>query len=365
MTVTMKHSSQAGFVSILTVLLFMVLTSIVTVSFIRVVTMEQRQSLNNDMSKGAYDAAQSGVQDAKRAIRYCLQTGCDTPTQLYNQSCPGFFGDAGIRTALGLQQTDEAVRVGDPSANERYTCVTVSNEAKELVGELDPQSPSRQTMFIPLDSNSTFNRVKVSWAMKKETRPLTVPSFTAVDDYNPRTIGANGTAWDPTWPAALRTMFVYHPDGFTLDSVQSRSSYWFPATNSADGNPQSQNSLLPKRLVQCNPSVSSGDYACSLTVTGLSNSGNWYLQLAPEYAPTDYKVELFSGSSRVPMSNFGFVVDATGAVGDVYRRVQVTLGPGDVVSPSAAIQTGGQLCKNFSVSGSFGSDMPHREDCDL
>lgn len=367
MATNMRGNSQAGFVSILTVLLFMVLTSIVTVSFIRMVTLEQQQSLNDDLSKGAYDAAQAGVQDAKRAIRYCQSDAAPAGscTGLYETSCPGFFADSSIEAGLGLDIRNDAVQVGDTSANQRYTCVTIGSETKEYIGELNPQSTTKQSIFLPLDSSSNFNQARISWAMKKENTALAIPATSAVSGINPRTTGADGTAWDSAWPAAMRAMVVSHPSSFTLDQVASRSAFWFPASAGA-GNTQNAHGMLSRDLVSCSSSIASGEYACTVTLTGLDNARKWYLQLAPQYVPTDFKIELFNGSNRVPMRGFGYVIDATGAAGDVYRRVQVTLGPSDVVSSNSALQTGGLLCKNFSVTGYYpGQNDRGVVDCEI
>ena len=42
------------------------LLTIVTIGFIKLMIMDQRQSSNSDMSQSAYDAALAGAEDAKR-----------------------------------------------------------------------------------------------------------------------------------------------------------------------------------------------------------------------------------------------------------------------------------------------------------
>lgn len=368
MSSKLKYHNQAGFVSILTVLMFMILTSIVTVSFARIMIQEQQQTLNDDLAKGAYDAAQAGIEDAKRAIRYCQTAGCDNAGALYQQSCPGFFGSSQITSALGISRVNNAVQVGDASAGQKYTCTTVSNEVVKYWGELDPAAAAAQATFLPLRA-AAFDRVKISWTLKSESGNVSVPSAGQVQTTNPAYTNSGGNSWNSSWPAVMRAMLVSHPRGsYSGSGVTSKSSFFVPATSGS--NFESYNSMLGRNLVRCNASATGSaendnDYVCHTTISGLSpSSREWYLQLAPQYQPTNFKVELYNGGSRVPMRDVGYIIDSTGTVADVYRRVQVMVGPDDVISPSAAIQTGKQLCKNFWVTGFHSSPgVLFSEDC--
>lgn len=349
---------EAGFVSLLTVVMFMILTTIVTVSFVTLTLGEQRQTLNDDLAKGAYEASQAGIEDAKRAIRYCKNNGCEAA--LYNQSCPGFFLSGAVTSGLGISPVNGTVRVGDASANQRYTCVTVSNQISKYWGELDPNSASAQTLFLPLKSDQSFNRVKISWSQKTGTS--TVPnSLTSSNPTRPN--------WQSGWPAMMRAMIMDHPTGnITETNITSRSSFFVP--HGSGTNSTSQASMGSRIMTRCNASAMGGagnidaDYVCSMTIDGVGGAArDWYLQLAPYYQAAAFKVELFNGSNPVKMSDVGYLVDSTGAVADVYRRVQVLLGPDDVVSPSSAIQSGEKLCKNIAVTGLYGSPLSLNENC--
>ena len=352
--------TENGFVSILTVLMFMILTTIVTVSFVTLTLGEQRQTLNDDLAKGAYDAAQAGIEDAKRAIRHCNNTGCDTDSQLYEPDCPGFTTDNQMKTDLGLTTMPSStdIRVGEPSANQRYTCVTVSNVINKFWGELDPNSAASQTVFLPLKSASPFDRVKISWSSK--TGATTVPSPGDVQR-NP-----DLPTWESEWPGAMRTMILHHPaTDIREGSVLTNSDFFIPATTGDTDHPFDDANA--RVLTQCDANRDGGadnvdgEYTCSMTITGIGNTADlWYLQLAPYYRASAFKVELFNGNgtNRVNMLDAGYLVDSTGAVADVYRRVQVMLGPDDGGSPSSSIQSGEKLCKNFKVTGFYNTVLP-------
>jgi Tfp pilus assembly protein PilX len=91
----MRNSDQqSGFVAILTVIFFTLLMSVISVGFLRLMVQEQQQALQDDLSKSAYQSAQAGTEDAKRAMLYCdslsglAKAACDTA--LYHPTCPGF-----------------------------------------------------------------------------------------------------------------------------------------------------------------------------------------------------------------------------------------------------------------------------------
>src|SRR5258708_7053902 len=80
-----SQKKQAGFVSLFTVIFFTLLITVITVGFLGVVINEQQQSLNNDLTASALNAAESGIEDAKRAIlAYFAMPSGAAKTALYN-----------------------------------------------------------------------------------------------------------------------------------------------------------------------------------------------------------------------------------------------------------------------------------------
>ena len=63
------QNKQSGIAAIFTVVFFTLLISVIILSFIKIVTQDQQQATNSDLSNSAYDSAEAGVEDAKRALK--------------------------------------------------------------------------------------------------------------------------------------------------------------------------------------------------------------------------------------------------------------------------------------------------------
>ena len=65
------RNNQSGAVSLFAVIFATLLLTVLMLGFMRLIMVDQRQALNNELSQSAYDAALSGVEDAKRVVRAC------------------------------------------------------------------------------------------------------------------------------------------------------------------------------------------------------------------------------------------------------------------------------------------------------
>ncbi|HET6622672.1 MAG TPA: hypothetical protein VFG56_01940 [Candidatus Saccharimonadales bacterium] len=347
-----NKNQQTGFVSIMVVIFFVLLASVLTIGFARLVQMGQQQALADQESKLAYQSAQAGIEDAKRAITYCANNNMADCNQLFDDKCPGFYANNRF-SSLGLSaDSQDAIHVGDQRVNQRYTCVVINDLIDRYWGELDPSSSGHKSILLPLKSDKSFDRAVISWGMKVAGGSYNFPSSGAASKNPPK------SQWvSQNWPAMMRIMLIEVPSGSMYPSdIINQSSFLAPSFGSGDTTVLAQD-LPVREIVKCSNGGST-NYACNVTLdlSGKSMITNdYYLELTPLYRKTDFEVKLYNGALNRQIKSSFYTIDAVGAVENTYRRVQVMIGPANVVSPSDALQTGKTICKDFWVTGYYNS----------
>lgn len=385
----MQHKTkQSGFVAILTVIFFTLLLTVISVGFLRLMIQEQNQALQDDLSKSAYQSAQAGVEDAKRAILHCASLPPDDrescEVYLHRSACPGFnaspnpFESIGIPTA-GIGGSG----VGSSEARQGYSCVIVTPDTRALNGKLELNTSS-DARLLELRTVADYTRIRIKWhQFDNDNIPHIPPEGTFVDIDGPP--DSSGNPRFPNWPsesglsapALLRAKLIALPNtgSFTLDpaSNQVRVSdlFLYPSTRGNDARSVNVHKTTARYETKCipaitpdpsNPTKDYGGYACAMDVTfvdALNNpvpqSAHRYLLLQAMYRTAHYEVTAYNGTTQVLFAGVQPTIDATGYTGDVFRRVQVKVSFGtDSLATNAALDTGLGFCKDFRVGGEPG-----------
>jgi len=372
MVSSMDKHNQKGFVALLSVIFFVMLMSILTIGFLRIMSDEQDQVVDNDLSKSALASAESGVEDAKRALVYCRSLAGAARTTCYNAlnntACPGMFGpqiqssgtsnplpgQLGLDTSAG----DGSIRVGNPANNQRYTCVTTNLATDDVVG----QASEDLGEFLPLSSTSSYNRVTVYWHQIGVDGSTTLPG--AGND-NPRY--AAWTSGVNRFVSGLRLQFVEFDSTKTLSQMNDSSAGMFLMPTSSTGALTysttsrlnlgaaiTTSSVGDKRVeVTCNvASVVAQGYSCAITIDVPINTPgdnkDYFVLVKSVYGAPHYKIEIANNSSIVEFNDVQPQVDSTGATGDVFRRVISRVSyQQNAFNTSNALESGMSICKDF------------------
>jgi Tfp pilus assembly protein PilX len=400
---TISTNKQSGAVSLFVVIFFMLLATVVTVSFVRLMLTDQQQASDNDLSQSAYDSAQAGVEDAKRALlQYkseCLLTttgSCATysdriSSDVCNSALVGVAGtglggaSSGPFKEVMIQQSSGGT-TSDDKLNQAYTCVTIDLATDDFVGTIQ----ANQSQLVPLKSAGAFNRVKVEWFNKED-----ISAAGGSSSLNLSGIASNGNPlyaqgqWPLNRPSLLRSQLIQVANtGFTLPSFDvvsdSRTNgatmFLYPTSQSgisevnitqddarrtdpAD-DPDPKTYALTPTSASCKPDLSSGGYACSSVLVlpqpiGAGDDANRvaFMRLTPLYNATHYRVTLFNNpvsdsSTPVQFKDVQPMVDSTGRANDLFRRVQSRVDLFDTTFPypEAAVDVTGSFCKDFAVT---------------
>lgn len=355
----------------------MIFVSIIVVGFIKIMADEQRQATDNDLSASALTAAQSGVEDAKRVILYCLGGGLDLTdtTQCSNlfgsgratDPCDSFKNGArGLFSSMGIQYdflTNEAV-VGAAEFNQYYTCLSVTSNPTSV----EKTVSADKSEFVPLNVNGAYDTVEINWSESSGLwgqRPLTTGS-----DFMP--VGAWRDASLNPRPPVLRVQIIPYPvsGDIDLDSVERNSDSFFlvPATGatatntinrSMDGRNATAGSVrtgaIPLVHTPCTLGAGTSGYNCRVQIGGFTPaSEKYYIRLSLLYGvSTHATVSPIDSATNTKMTfnNVQYVIDVTGRANDVYRRVQSRVSPQTTaLYPEYAIDTAGLICKDITVA---------------
>ncbi len=362
-----KKLNQSGAVSLLSVVLFSIIITIVATVYVRTVVSQQKNAINYDLGNRAYYAAESGVQDAVRILK-------NDPSKRVNKSTCSPLNDLGV---LGASGTAYSLS---------YTCQLITVNPRALNGSLGENwSNNATTRILPADSTQPGPfTIRISWSKKKQdgsTDPVTSVARTgAVAEFPPkyRWFALSGSVIDNNRPIhpLLRATLVNRPIASANSSQTQQRVTFLNPTVVAHGGSQvfttseslesQQAKLFTNASCYNSDSIPAGfkggDYSCYQDINLGSgydfNAQAIYLRLSTFYSGTDFSVKLISGSGaseqEVSLKDSLITIDVTGkAGGNIFRRIQQDVSIGGEFAydstPDASIVAGEGICKNYSL----------------
>lgn len=359
-----KTKTRKGATSMIVTVFTIILFSVITLGFTRLILSEVNQTTNSNLSKSAYDSALAGVEDAKVALlQYhdCLNKGqtigsgtrcskiiaamqdgvrkqdCSTVSNVLSRTTDDQHG-------VTIQEVKDSSQDGGSAASklQAYTCVTIQEDLADYRSTL---SSDTRTRIVPLrsdqiqdlkyinikwysDANYTAQRrsgSNLAWDIDDYNLPsgqhsMTPPLVTAAFFQSDRDFNLGEFNIASSENSTNRAMMFFKP---------TYSDKWkteFAANEVSDTFDKNSNHLFP---VYCHE----GSFFCSVTFevpntyrnTANRNPATTFLLLSLPYgAPeTDFSISLYN--SRRESINFTGVqarVDSTGRANDLYRRVE-------------------------------------------
>lgn len=376
----MSKRKDSGSVSIFAVIFAALLLTIVTVGFIKLMLDDQNRAASNDLSQSAYDAALSGVEDAKRVVIKCNSGDSQACNAIEAQKCqtvqksgifPGSPDDKEVKiktTSTSTEQYDQA-----------YTCVKVDMDTDDYMYK----ARNGITETIPLRSanNSEFNTILLEWLTKDDTggvAELPANSLIQGDNLPPE------NNWRGQKNPALMRAHIITPGSESVtpngldDSKSSSTLFLKPTSVNGSGTAPVSVALATPRTqedkpgggdnyatgIACSKNLNLNQYSCRVKIKldQLHGAGqNSLLRLTPIYGGNVFtvRVSLMNGDQPVKFSGIQPSVDSTGRAGNVFRRVDARLQlVGDFAYPEGAVGVNEALCKDFNVDdqGYHGTD---------
>jgi hypothetical protein len=357
-----ENNRERGAVSLFIVIFTTLLITIVTISFVQLMVSDQRQATYSDLSESAYDSAQAGIEDAKRALLINQDCRGKSTSQCKDVQAAIDAGQCNTLSAIFGNPNDTETKIqqtaGDNKLDQAYTCVKIQSDTPDFLGSVDP---GLSPVLVPLRGTDTVSKIIVSWGLNKNGGPVDLPASGSIS------LPKVGTSWPASRPALLRVQLIDGKDNFRLSDFDkngySDTVFLYPsriggtsASFVADSRRTTPLGNKPQPI-KCSSAVNSGAYSCQVTLdlTSAIKAGSQtaFLSLGAFYNATDFKVELMKGNegNAVSFDSVQPEIDSTGRANDLFRRVvsRVEMG-GSFNYPQAAIETTGKLCKDFSVT---------------
>ena len=376
---TTKNNKQQGAVSLFVVVFTALLITVVTVSFVRIMIHNQQQATTTDLSQSAYDSAQAGVEDAKRALlRYqsiCNTSGNEVACAIAQAQINSSTCNDSVGTLTDVTSSDNEIKIqtGDSNAlDQAYTCVKINLNTIDYLGTLSAD----KSALIPLVGVSAFNTIQIEWFSPDD---LSSDANFIVDLQSAASLSwplLAQNSWKSNRPSIMRTQLMqFSSNGFKLSDFDNtiagqsdaNTLFLYPTGTTGIANATIDTREFINRDIRktqtgaplpitCSGNLTTGGYSCTVKLQLPTPIGagdrTAFLRLSALYNKTNYRVTLLNDAASVEFKAVQPEIDSTGRANDLFRRVQarVELTDANFPYPAAEVDVSGNLCKDFRVT---------------
>jgi hypothetical protein len=329
MTTPNKHNrNQNGTASIISTLIIVILLSLISVGFAKIMDRSLQNSLDSHLYSAADYVAQSGINDA---MAYIKARGIND-----NTSCTGLSGNPPNGINFTLSTSDKT----------KYTCILVSSKLTDLV--YNGVSPYTSRVATVQGAASLL----LSWSSTNNSLSKLPPAGS--------TQFLDETTWSDIshlYAPVLRV--TLYPVINNLTGIVPRTYFLYPSaggTNEVNYGTTADGSVQP---VNCNNTSlifhgASADGRCNVVISNLNPSFKFYVRLTPLYNQTDLKIMGNTpAGGLLSFTNQQTTIDVTATAGGATKRLvaridRTQLGVGE--TPEFALRTTNLLCKRITIS---------------
>ncbi|MDB5160778.1 MAG: hypothetical protein JWO96_158 [Candidatus Saccharibacteria bacterium] len=373
--ITMRRS-QEGMASIVIVTVLVVIITMISLGFARIMSRSVANSSNRQFSAAATYAAQSAINDVASYIKLAGNS------QAYSDKCNGSGSLIGDSTSKGPFYYASSL-TGDKSS--RYTCLLLDQTPTDLIYQQVANNKSRVVKMTTSAFQGSLNKMMLSWQpSNSQITGFPASASTLYDE----------TTWnDPSknYVPVLRVTLYPVPLSGLLDKVQERSKTVFLYPQHTVGNVTklaydtiADGGIVPVRCVDKNAGETatvgstsgvsdfsgSADYTCNIIfdklTLGMKPDSDqvdfYYLRITPIYNQADIKIKANDMWDQVvKFKNVQAMVDATATAGTATKRLQARVDISSVSNnpagedsnissnsdsiPEASVRTANALCK--------------------
>lgn len=321
--------NQQGIVSIIVTMIIMIVLTLIVTGFAQLARNEQREALDRQLSTQAFYAAETGVNDARRAI------------------AAGFTGE---KSTCGPNSSVSSLKSSDvgSSTGISYSCLLI----RQILPDLKLQNVTQtESSVLPLNSvnpdgtSKPLTTLSIEWKSKDST-------FTNI----PATVGVfnSNSAWNASKNfGVLRIDLIDATPPLSATNLQNSTftAFLYPDNNSSPSvvyvaNPSQQGQIVGANCIPANNT-------CSVQINGLTQS-NYFIRLKSVYVDSEVKLCGVNCSGSTQFKNAQAEIDSTGKANDEFKRIKVRVNDISELSntktlPNYVFDSAEDICKKLSV----------------
>ncbi len=330
------HHNEDGLVAIIVSTIIMVILSLTTLGFARLMQREQRQALDRSLSTQAFYAAESAVNDVAQKIN------SNTLPPLDKKTCDTTGADGNPYNGSI-----------DPSLSVSYSCLLITQSPLTLEytnGSISTNSS--KIVAVSGSNNEPIHTIKIDW--EGATKNVTGSTYDCSGVRYP-----SASNWG--FKTGILRVDVIPADALDRASLINNmiTVFLYPSCStgvstidySTLSGAYNTGKIIPVGCKDGTPPYGGSDDRtrdCQINITTTGHENKlYYLRLKSIYVPSNVTIRLFDTAiQQISIKNAQVQVDATGKVNDVLRRVQVRI-PVKITMPlpEAALQTTNSICK--------------------
>lgn len=359
-----KLDNQEGFAAIVIAVVLVLVLSLITVGFAQLMRTEQRSALDKKLSSQAYYAAESGVNDAIKAINAGYdkeKTQCGNTGTALDTTNPKALTPAPHTYLLDN-------KVGDGAKTEAsYPCLLITPNPQDLNYDSVDLFTPQVAEFTARDVSGNaaqVDRVVISWQSQDDNKGFAAAN-TCTDNAKFLPAGPGAGEWNNAGvdiTGLVNFQLFPAPSGaFTRSSLinSMATTYLCPnqaAASAAAGSRSYSSTLLNNSGAllpgNCNTShLVDHKYACTAEITNidvLAGQTTFFISMRSIYSKTKVNIKAYSGATQLRLTGAQTVIDSTGKAQDVLRRIQVRV-PSTNTFDLAPGSGGGAICKQLET----------------
>lgn len=341
---------ESGFAALIIAIVLVLVLSLTTIGFAQLMRNEVRSATDSHLSSQAYYAAESGVNDAVKAIN---EGYTDT-----KNTCPA-IDPASVTLSTDPRRFLTNSQIGNGIS---YSCLLIDPQPKTLEYQsVDDAAQTRKFVITGIDpSDSTLQRPVTSIVFGWQDHD---GGNTFIDDASGDHKLGTKSSWGDT--GVLRVSITPLADGrIGRDTLSNATyiAYFYPnrkasagaAVTSVAASATGTNAGI---IVDgnCNTGNPSADAVrtpryCNVEVTGLGQI-NYLIDVRSIYRTSDLSIAAFNNATQLRIQNAQTMIDSTGKAQDILRRIQVRVpSKNSYLHSDYATETTDNICKQLELT---------------